>query len=138
VSRKKLKPEKRACKLSFICVLPFRAEEIKRSISQGNLSSGNSTLTQLKTVEYRNERPQSSRSFNNPKLDELLRLSSATPALKTALEIGQSAEFYEKEAQYGTAIERYADFKRDFNPFYVLCSEVVACLLDFCDCVSLL
>ena len=49
----------------------------------------------------------SSTSFHNPKLDELLKLSSATPALKTGLEIAQSAEFYEKEGQYGIAIERY-------------------------------
>ena len=61
-------------------------------------------MTRLKTIENRDEKPN---SFYNPKLDELLRLSSATPALKTALEIGQSAEFYEKEAKFGIAIERY-------------------------------
>lgn len=36
-----------------------------------------------------------------------MKQSSATPALKTGLEIAQSAEFYEREGQYGTAIERY-------------------------------
>ena len=36
-----------------------------------------------------------------------MRLSAPTPALKTCLEIAQSAELYEREGQYGTAIERY-------------------------------
>ena len=84
-----------------------RAEEIKRISCQGSSGSVAPQPTLLKIIERRNERPQSLTSLYNPRLDELLKLSAATPALKTALEIAQSAEFYEKEAQYSTAIERY-------------------------------
>ena len=40
-------------------------------------------------------------------MKELVNLCSVTPQLKTALEIMQSAELYELEGQYKTALEKY-------------------------------
>ena len=50
--------------------------------------------------------PKSS-SFDDKKVKELVKLCSVTPQLKTALEIMQSAELYELEGQYPTALEKY-------------------------------
>lgn len=82
-----------------------RAEEIKRLQSVGPSAVQRSTSTEEKERKPRTTSEKS--SLVNPKLDELMKLSAATPQLKTALEIAQSAEFYEREGQYGPAIHRY-------------------------------
>jgi len=46
-------------------------------------------------------------SFDEAQVKELVNLCSVTPQLKTALEIMQSAELYELEGQYKTALEKY-------------------------------
>ena len=70
-----------------------RAEEIKRGVSGA--------------APVLREDPQSPMVFGNPELDELLRLCSSTPALKAALEIGQSAELYDREGQFEMAVDLY-------------------------------
>ncbi|XP_076068674.1 unc-51 like kinase 3 homolog Aduk [Oratosquilla oratoria] len=77
-----------------------RTEELQRIIK-----CGDEAITKIKEAESGGK--IFSRLSSNSVVEELLHMSSATPQIKSAVDIALSGEQYEQEKSYGTALEKY-------------------------------
>ncbi|CAL4130822.1 unnamed protein product, partial [Meganyctiphanes norvegica] len=83
-----------------------RTETLKKAISNNNESLEEIDIPDLPIQTTASSSSSSDTEYRGNR-DELLRLSSSTPQIKTAVEIAASAELYAHEGSYATALEKY-------------------------------
>ncbi|KAK7079275.1 Serine/threonine-protein kinase ulk3 [Halocaridina rubra] len=77
-----------------------RTEELKKILKSDNEAVRNTKIPQI-------ERQESSSNEYRGNRDELIRLSSTTPQIQTAMEIAASGELYAHEGNAAIALEKY-------------------------------
>lgn len=82
-----------------------RSETLKKAIRNNNESLDEIDIPELPKQTASSASSSTTEYHGNR--DELLRLSSSTPQIKTALDIGASGELYAHEGSYATALEKY-------------------------------